>query len=89
MKRDVPLLSLAFTSPSHKNVLVAWRSWMNSERLKELKRLIKEKGEELAADPEKAREWFYKLGTHNRDGSLTKQYGGEYTDAGHPAFLQS
>jgi hypothetical protein len=60
---------------------------MTSEQLEQLKRLIREKSEELAADPEKARAWLYKLGTHNLDGSLTKQYGGEYTDVGHPAFL--
>jgi hypothetical protein len=35
--------------------------------------------------PESAREWLYRLGTHNKDGSLTKQYGGEYTDEDHPA----
>jgi hypothetical protein len=63
------------------------RKWMTSEQLGQLKRLIQEKGEVLASDPEKARDWLYNLGTHNRDGSLTKQYGGEYTEVGHPAFL--
>jgi hypothetical protein len=51
-----------------------------------LKELIERKGRELASDPAKAREWLYKLGTHNADGTLTRQYGGESTDANHPAF---
>lgn len=35
--------------------------------------------------PEKARLYLYAvLGTHNRDGSLCLQYGGEHTDEDHP-----
>lgn len=35
--------------------------------------------------PEKARAYLYsKLGTHNRDGSLTEEYGGTATDDDHP-----
>jgi len=39
--------------------------------------------------PEKAREFLYsRLGTHNRDGSLCEQYGGERTDPDHPVHVK-
>ena len=46
-----------------------------NEYIKNAKKLT----EELARSPEKAREFFVKLGTHNTDGALTMLYGGEYT----------
>ena len=33
----------------------------------------------VAAGPEACRRYLIALGTHNTDGTLTKEYGGEYT----------
>lgn len=57
---------------------------MNDQYRNAIKDLLRKHSEENNT-PEKAREYLYSgLGTHNRDGSLCKQYGGEYTDQDHP-----
>lgn len=39
----------------------------------------------LAGGPEACRDWVYRsMGYLNADGTLTKQYGGDTTDADHP-----
>ncbi len=35
--------------------------------------------EMVAAGPEACRRYLIELGTHNEDGTLTKEFGGEYT----------
>ena len=58
---------------------------MTDEQLQAIRKAIEEHTAEMCADPRKAREYFYSgLGTHNRDGSICEQYGGEYTDPDHP-----
>jgi hypothetical protein len=59
---------------------------MYEHAIQHLISVMKKRAEEMT--PETAREYLYRLGTHNQDGSLTKQYGGEYTDEDHPAFLE-
>lgn len=61
---------------------------MTSEQIAKIAELMRRKTAEIAATPEIARDWLYKLGTHNRDGSLTAQYGGDYTDPDHPAHAE-
>jgi hypothetical protein len=59
---------------------------MTGEQIAALVAIMKKRAEE--ATPESAREWLYRLGTHNKDGSITKQYGGDRTDENHPAFSE-
>ncbi len=61
---------------------------MTADQTAKIAELLRKKQEEIGSSPEKARDWLYRLGT-NRDGSLTKQYGGDYTDVDHPAFIES
>ena len=50
------------------------------EHREKIRRMIRDHTAKLlAAGPEACHAYLVELGTHNPDGTLTKEYGGEYT----------